>query len=517
MVKKLFFIFLIAGGLLMAAPVFALGSLVKTASDPAVYYLDENNVRHLFPTAAVYQSWYNDFSDIATLSQEKIVSYALGKNIAARPGVRLVTFNTDPTIYAVEPGGILKKFSQPEVIAEIYGADWSRRVVKLPDGFFDDYQISDEKIADSYNAPIGLVFVSNGQYYFKHNDLLWPFKDWNSVLANNFKKTDVVSSPLPQLEKRTKQISGQNQNVFNPTIAPLLNTADCQNKKFKVAFLLVTRDGYQTEQIDKLEQIKKRFAENFAWGSDGLATVDVSFPTTILSQDPDILFTDEDGQVKPDNEAINVFYDNHQDVFDFIALYNNFAAEESVIARYINVTNDFGGTGNGLMHIASVFGSRGKLKGIINMGNIDKYNIDDSYQFDLSAGYVTHELLHHFSGRAKFVDENGQVSRAFLEKPNYDHFNPYVNFISPLGGFGWADQGNGVFASQLAEIDDASKKKFSDLDLYFMGLLPKKAVAPIQYLATSEAGIFDRPIKGELKSVTINQIEQAMGEWGCRL
>lgn len=514
--KRALIFFLFLGGLSMASPTFAMGNLIKLRDSNTVYYLDGNNIRHPFPTASVYQSWYKSFSGITILSSEEIAQYPLGRNVTVRPGVNIVTFRTDPNFYAVEPGGVLRKFKEREVIKKIFGERWFERVVNLPDAFFGDYLMGEE-IQGAHQLPDGIVYQlkTDGHYYYKDNDLIWPFKNLDSVLANNLKVSDIVKSDI-QFNSRKREINGFNKNVFSIATEPEADTADCENQKLKVAFILVTKNKYTQEQLTKLNIIKDKTAENFKWATRGLAQLDVSFPITILSDDGILLFTDVNSQDKPDDEVINTFYDNHHDVFDFIILYNNFVLNEPVIAKYLTLTNDFLGTGNAQMHNAFNFGSRGKLKGIANMGNLSKYDVESNRELDQSVNYIIHEISHHWSGRAIFFDNNGEISRDLLEK-DLSHWNMYLDFISPLGGNGWQDNGDGTYISKITLVSEPNKKPYSDLDLYFMGLLPKPAVSPIKYLAPDEPGAVGNIISGRLKEVTIDQIIEAMGEWRCKI
>ena len=96
--KTKLIVFFILACFFSASPAVAIGSLIKTSNSNTVYYLDGNNYRHPFPTEAVYKTWYKDFSGVKTISPETITDYPLAGNIKARPGVALVTFETDKNI-----------------------------------------------------------------------------------------------------------------------------------------------------------------------------------------------------------------------------------------------------------------------------------------------------------------------------------------------------------------------------------------------------------------------------------
>ncbi|MFA5029597.1 MAG: hypothetical protein WC518_02475 [Patescibacteria group bacterium] len=507
----------IFGGAILASPVFAFGSLVKSADGPAVYYLDGNNFRHTFPTESTYKSWYDDFSEVNTLTAKQLAQYPLNKNVTVRPGIRIVTFQTDNNFYAVEPGGVLRLFKDEGIIKEIYGSRWEKRLVRLPDAFFPDYSLG-EPISSPDQLPAGLVYKSTSSqgYYYIEKGLFRPFKDLQSIFANKFKTSDIVSGDA-SFDQRRREINGFTKTVFNPVAAPVKNTADCENKKFKVAFILVAKENYSPEQVDKINLIKDRLAKNFKLASSDLAEVDVSYPLTILSDDPWLLFTDFDGQKKPDNEVINTFYDKNQDDLDFIILYNNFVLNEPVTAKYLMLTNDFLGTGQPRMHSAYNFGSQGKLKGIANMGNVEKYSVDSNDDLDRAVGYISHELLHHFSGKAKFLDDSGQENKILLTSPNYDHWSRYLDAVSPLGGSGWRDNSNGTFTSKVYLSGGSGLTKFSNLDLYFMGLLPKFLVGPIRYFVPDNYNDVDNTMRGKMQEVSLDKIVDNMGQWRCQL
>ncbi len=517
--RKLFIFFFLVGSLFPVAgraEADFSGQLLKARGAPQVYYLDQNNFRHLFPTATVYYSWYNNFNQVQELSLKQLEQYPLAENITVRSGVNIVSFKTDPNFYGVEIGGVLRKFQNYSVIEEIFGPDWSRRVIELPDGFFGDYRLGEE-IQESFQLPDGIVYQldSDGRYYYKRNGIIRPFKNFQSLEENGFQKSDVITSQY-QFNCRQREIVGFDSKVFNPVEPPLTKTADCQSKNLKVAFILVTKDGASSSELEKLKKIKKELPDRFSWASDDLATIDVGEPLVVYQNDPVLISEDHSGREQVADEVINTFYDNHQDVFDFIILYNNFVLKESEIAHYLCLTNRVTGTGNPIIDNADCFGSRGKLKGIVNMGNLKKYEIASRHDFNQTLNYILHELLHHWSGRAKFKDESGKTRLDLLDRSHL-HWSRFVDFISPLGGSGWQDNGDGTFSNKIVFEEEPNKKKFSQLDLYFMGLLPKQVIDPISYLVPENPKATGNTLAGEMRQVMIDQIIKAMRGRYCQL
>lgn len=130
-----------------APPVPAQGALVKLADDgnsattvdSAVYEIGADGKRHAFPSESVFYSWYLNFDAVQVITADAMATYPLGKNVTIRPGSHLVKITTDPNVYAVEPGGILRWITTEILARELYGIDWATRVVDVADVFFSNY------------------------------------------------------------------------------------------------------------------------------------------------------------------------------------------------------------------------------------------------------------------------------------------------------------------------------------------------------------------------------------------
>ena len=117
------------------------GDLIKMDGLSTVYFLGNDGKRYVYPTSAVYFSWHKDFSGVVTVSASELQSYPLGANITMRPGTKLVKITTDPSVYAVEKNGTLRKITSEADAIAIYGANWAKRVIDVPDAFFTNYTV----------------------------------------------------------------------------------------------------------------------------------------------------------------------------------------------------------------------------------------------------------------------------------------------------------------------------------------------------------------------------------------
>ncbi len=123
------------------------GDLFKESGSTAVYYYADNGRRYVFPTAAVYFSWYSDFSTIKTVSHSTVTSVSFGGNVVVKPGSFLVQFVSmdtpfrvlDPKVYVLTSAGQLRWVTSASVAASFYGADWERKIVAVPEVYKTNY------------------------------------------------------------------------------------------------------------------------------------------------------------------------------------------------------------------------------------------------------------------------------------------------------------------------------------------------------------------------------------------
>lgn len=126
------------------------GSLIKlacgsdsNAEDPcrAVYYFDGK--RHAFPNEKVYFTWYDDFDDVAIVTDEYMASITLGVNVTYHPGSRMVKFMTVNTVYGVGEDGELRAIASEDVAESIWGSEWNTLIDDISDAFYGNYRFGD--------------------------------------------------------------------------------------------------------------------------------------------------------------------------------------------------------------------------------------------------------------------------------------------------------------------------------------------------------------------------------------
>jgi len=115
------------------------GRWVKLADNSAVYFLDNNSVRHAYPTQKVWESYFGlDFSFVEIINTTEMANYKLGSNVPFNGGT-LIKIPSVPKVYIVDGSGLMH-WIQDEMSAQLnFGADWASKVRDLPESFFTDY------------------------------------------------------------------------------------------------------------------------------------------------------------------------------------------------------------------------------------------------------------------------------------------------------------------------------------------------------------------------------------------
>lgn len=103
------------------------------------FYLSSNGKRYVFPDETkTFETWKSVLPAEKKVSQEELEAYPLGGNVWYRPGTRLIKIESDPRIYAVARGGVLREINEGN--AEIiFGSDWRSLVDTLQDYYFTNY------------------------------------------------------------------------------------------------------------------------------------------------------------------------------------------------------------------------------------------------------------------------------------------------------------------------------------------------------------------------------------------
>ena len=116
-------------------------TLIKILSSDAVYYCGADGKRYVFPNLNTYRTWYDDFNEVVEISPEQLAAIPLGGNVTYKPGSRMIKIQTDPKVYAVDRGGVLRWVTSDQIAQSMYGSSWANQIDDLSDAFFINYRL----------------------------------------------------------------------------------------------------------------------------------------------------------------------------------------------------------------------------------------------------------------------------------------------------------------------------------------------------------------------------------------
>jgi len=168
--------------------------LIK-ASGPAVYYYATNGKRYVFPTEKTYKTWFQDYSDVNTISDDALSEIPLGGNVVYRAGTRLIKIVTDPKVYVVSPNGYLHWMTSEALAIKLYGADWADLVDDVPDAFFTNYKYGDDLDSETYVDGTLITYGEGGNTYVIQDGKKVQLRYETTLTANYFNPEFIRTCP----------------------------------------------------------------------------------------------------------------------------------------------------------------------------------------------------------------------------------------------------------------------------------------------------------------------------------
>ncbi|MCD4705062.1 hypothetical protein K8R66_03220, partial [bacterium] len=144
------------------------GTLLKSNTSSAIYYIDQDNKKYIFTDERTYYSWYDDFNNVVETTVNELDQYEDGGAITIRPGTKLITHVNTNKVYAVEPNGRLRYLPSEDIAKTLYGDDWSSLVVDIPATLFTTTYTKGDNLDNTLpNGTIVKQKDTNGYYYIQ--------------------------------------------------------------------------------------------------------------------------------------------------------------------------------------------------------------------------------------------------------------------------------------------------------------------------------------------------------------
>lgn len=181
--------------------------------------------------------------------------------------------------------------------------------------------------------------------------------------------------------------------------------------------------------------------------------------------------------ITPRVRLAKTFYLTHGDAYDFLVVLPTFNVDlgQDIAGLHTSVRNDVQGIGRLQFNSAGVFGSAGRLKAYIDLRALSPDVQGTSV--DTATALLAHEVSHQWTGHVRYQVEGAAQSSDGLLGLSGAHWSFFFDSdASVLYGSDWAQTAPGVFSATRSQV------RYSDLDLYLMGMLGPLEVGPLTLL-----------------------------------
>jgi hypothetical protein len=215
--------------------------------------------------------------------------------------------------------------------------------------------------------------------------------------------------------------------------------------------------------------------------------------------------------------ASRLFYGEFADDYDQLVFWSDTRVVESGTFAYeTTVDNAIAGIGQDIVHLASAYGSGGRLASVVVMDDLAKYPADPAARANgenTTLALVAHETGHRWGATLRFRDTEGVASQAWLGRQNA-HWSFFCDSdASVLEGNDIEDLGGGSFRTVGAD------QRYGPFDLYAMGLLGESEVPRTFYVESPSGATQNKEsapqtgvtFSGTRREVTIADVVAAMG------
>lgn len=190
------------------------GELITAPNLGAIYYLNKDRKRVVFPDEQTFNSWYPDFENLKHIPLDVLESYPLsGRNATIRSGTYLITIPSSYQVWMVGYANDLHwlKGGEEQAIS-LFGENWSERLVDLQEYYFTNYHES-WPLEDNNVYPTGLLVhvKSNGQYYVV-DGLTQRLVTEDGLKNNNFQIKFAIQRENPL----DLELSGPSLDAYEP-------------------------------------------------------------------------------------------------------------------------------------------------------------------------------------------------------------------------------------------------------------------------------------------------------------
>lgn len=516
-------------------PYYIPGTLYKHPGGTTVYYVaNGETILHPFFNEDVFKSWGYTFNLVIT-NQYLFDYFTIGSDVEFRDG-SLVKSPNSSTIYFVSLGKLRPIYSWWTL--QKFG--WqNRKIYVVSDVELNKYS-QGTMITENSPRPAGdIVNYFNNYYYIYDNtkaqitDQWWGTYRYDKSQAASFYYGENLYYSRANLDLSYKAKAADPLVPKGILAKNIMPNIDCNETSYKMAFILLYQASPNNNEQVRVLNLKNSFDENFAYATEYFASMDTSYQLVMMPDNGNYYTYNSNGSKTMNfKEVLKEFYKNNADSFDFVTIFTNFTYN-GLYYHFQPVQNNIIGTefiekDLGYVYYNNLdYGSIGELKGVILLGNngvtslLPNVSTEDANNRELT-NKLLEQIGHAWIAYVDFYDYQTASFSDKLRNPSLNdgiinHWSPMTIFDSPdrTSAYDLSDwNSRGVIVKEFP----VGIKRFSDLDLYLMGLQPFSTINYINYI---DPPITNAPttyrISVTIKTVYSDQLQRAIGRRECLL
>jgi subtilase family serine protease/flagellar hook assembly protein FlgD/fibronectin type 3 domain-containing protein len=188
-------------------------------------------------------------------------------------------------------------------------------------------------------------------------------------------------------------------------------------------------------------------------------------------------------------DIAQAFYQQHGDDYDFLSILTDFEfATGDALAFFHSTQNKVSGIGLPIFDNTAIYGSNGRLQGMIDMAAATRYQLDSQASdfVNPQTGYgfapvFSHEIMHNWMSGVDIQNADGSLNQALRGHAD-DHWSFLTDSkASVMGGAQWLSINEQQHRATLLN------QTYHDWDLYLAGLLDADSTANIEVIVDPSA------------------------------
>ncbi|NMB48127.1 hypothetical protein GYA13_01615 [Candidatus Kuenenbacteria bacterium] len=263
------------------------GSCVKVAGSATVFYVNGGKA-YVFPNEKTYKTWYPDFTNVVTISSTELATYTISGNVTYRPGTRLVKITDVATVYAVEPGGVLRSIVSEANAKALYGDNWNKMIDDVPTGFFVNYTVGSALTEGMY--PSGTLVKASGSAttYYIDGTTKRPIATGTAFEANGLNWANVLTASSLSGYTDGTSVTAKEDAIANVAGSASANTATGSSVTVALAASTAPATTIISDTDEGAQSVIPFVTVNFTAPADGDVTVTaLKYKRTGISADAD--------------------------------------------------------------------------------------------------------------------------------------------------------------------------------------------------------------------------------------